>query len=70
MSTCSNPNNEEDEDIPEIDINISNVVSSFRTRCHLNLRQIATNGYNVVYKREQGVRYVYEYCINCFPPMN
>lgn len=49
--------NEEEEDIPEVDITINNVVSTFRTRCHLNLRQIATQGFNVVYKRELGVMY-------------
>lgn len=47
-----------DEETPEVDINISNVVCNFSTRCHLNLRQIAMNGANVEYKREQGV------CIN------
>lgn len=46
---------EEEEDVPEIDISISNVVCNFSTRCHLNLRQVATNGYNVEYKREQSV---------------
>ena len=46
---------EKEEETPEVDINISNVVCNFSTRCHLNLRQIATRGFNVVYKREQGV---------------
>src|ERR1700761_8733611 len=45
--------NEEPE--PEVDITISNVVSNFSVKCHLNLRQIACNGSNVVYKREQSV---------------
>lgn len=45
-----------------VDITISNVVSNFSVRCHLNLRQIATNGSNVVYKREQSVTK------NFFPP--
>ena len=45
--------NEEPE--PEVDITISNVVSNFSVKCHLNLRQIASNGSNVVYKREQSV---------------
>ena len=49
------PEEEEEEETPEVDINISNVVCNFSTRCHLNLRQIATRGFNVVYKREQGV---------------
>ena len=39
----------------EVDIVINNVVSSFNTRCHLNLRRLATEGMNVIYKREQGV---------------
>ncbi|RWS16540.1 TATA box-binding-like protein 1 [Dinothrombium tinctorium] len=44
-----------EEDTPEVDININNVVCNFSTRCHLNLRQIALNGANVVYKRDQGM---------------
>lgn len=44
-------NNEE-----ELDIIISNVVATFRTRCHLNLRTIALEGNNVIYKPEQGVK--------------
>ena len=48
-----NDNNEEPE--PEVDITISNVVSNFSVKCHLNLRQIACNGSNVVYRREQSV---------------
>lgn len=50
-----------EEETPEVDINISNVVCNFSTRCHLNLRQIAMNGVNVEYKREQGV------CSFCIP---
>lgn len=42
-------------DAPEIDITINNVVCSFAVRCHLNLRKIATEGMNVIYKRENGV---------------
>ncbi|XP_017476560.1 PREDICTED: TATA box-binding protein-like protein 1 [Rhagoletis zephyria] len=38
-----------------VDITISNVVSHFSVRCHLNLRTIATNGSNVVYQREQSI---------------
>lgn len=39
---------------PEKDLNlyITNVVSSFRVRCHLNLRKIAREGINVIYQRE------------------
>ncbi|KDR19315.1 TATA box-binding protein-like protein 1 isoform X2 [Zootermopsis nevadensis] len=40
---------------PEIDIVINNVVCSFSVRCHLNLRQIALNGANVEYRRENGM---------------
>ncbi|KAF4518637.1 hypothetical protein B566_EDAN005964 [Ephemera danica] len=43
------------QDVPEVDIEISNVVCSFSVRCHLNLREIALNGSNVEYKREQGM---------------
>lgn len=43
------------DDEPEIDIVINNVVCSFSVRCHLNLRQIALNGINVEYRREQGM---------------
>ncbi|CAH0392945.1 unnamed protein product [Bemisia tabaci] len=43
------------ENTPEIDIVINNVVCSFSVRCHLNLRQIALNGCNVEYKREYGM---------------
>ena len=46
---------EPEEDVPEIDIEISNVVCSFSVRCHLNLREIALKGCNVEYRREQGV---------------
>ncbi|XP_049800479.1 TATA box-binding protein-like 1 [Schistocerca nitens] len=40
---------------PEIDIVINNVVCSFSVRCHLNLRQIALNGANVEYRKENGM---------------
>lgn len=40
---------------PEIDIVINNVVCSFSVRCHLNLRDIALNGTNVEYRRENGM---------------
>jgi Transcription factor TFIID (or TATA-binding protein, TBP) len=43
-------------DEPVIDIVISNVVCTFNTKCHLNLKRLATEGMNVVYKREQGVK--------------
>ena len=47
--------NEEESDQPEVDIVINNVVCSFSVKCHLNLRQIALNGFNVEYRRENGV---------------
>ncbi|KAL2082413.1 hypothetical protein ACEWY4_022231 [Coilia grayii] len=37
-----------------LDIIITNVVAVFRTRCHLNLRTIALEGLNVIYKPEVG----------------
>lgn len=40
-----------------LDIIITNVVSVFRTRCHLNLRTIGLEGNNVIYRPEVGVRY-------------
>lgn len=47
---------EEDQEAePEIDIVINNVVCSFSVRCHLNLREIALNGINVEFRRENGM---------------
>ncbi|XP_011502466.1 PREDICTED: TATA box-binding protein-like protein 1 [Ceratosolen solmsi marchali] len=46
---------EDTEEKPELDIIISNVVCSFSVRCHLNLREIALNGSNVEYRRENGL---------------
>uniref|UniRef100_A0A1A9WPF5 TATA box-binding protein-like 1 n=1 Tax=Glossina brevipalpis TaxID=37001 RepID=A0A1A9WPF5_9MUSC len=40
---------------PEIDIVINNVVCTFSVRCHLNLREIALQGSNVEYRRENGM---------------
>ena len=45
----------EEEPAPEIDIVINNVVCSFSVRCHLNLKEIATHGANVEYRKENGV---------------
>lgn len=47
---------EDDDDTPEIDIKISNVVSNFACQCHLNLKNVAMKGSNVIYKRNVGVR--------------
>ncbi|MBN3274999.1 TBPL1 protein, partial [Polyodon spathula] len=44
----------EPEDDVALDIIITNVVCVFRTRCHLNLRKIALEGSNVIYKRDFG----------------
>jgi transcription initiation factor TFIID TATA-box-binding protein len=46
---------DDSDEKPELDIIISNVVCSFSVRCHLNLREIALNGSNVEYRRENGV---------------
>lgn len=43
------------EQWPAIDIIIQNVVSSFSTRCHLNLKTLANKSRNVIYKRQQSV---------------
>lgn len=48
------PENEAEPE-PEIDIVINNVVCSFSVRCHLNLREIALNGRNVEFRRENGM---------------
>lgn len=45
----------DEEPEPEIDIVINNVVCSFSVRCHLNLRDIAQNGFNVEFRRENGM---------------
>jgi len=44
-----------EEDPPEMDIFINNVVCSFSVRCHLNLKEIALYGSNVEYRRENGM---------------
>lgn len=38
-----------------IELFINNVVCSYSTRCHLNLRKIATEGMHVEYKKENGM---------------
>nr|XP_027200204.1 TATA box-binding protein-like protein 1 [Dermatophagoides pteronyssinus] len=45
----------EEQEEESVDINISNVVTNFNVRCHLNLRQLATRGSNVVYRRERSI---------------
>lgn len=46
---------EPEQETPELDIVINNVVCSFSVRCHLNLREIALHGSNVEYRRENGM---------------
>lgn len=53
--STTNAAEEEVEPEPEIDIVINNVVCSFSVRCHLNLREIALNGKNVEFRRENGM---------------
>lgn len=43
------------EESPEVNVAINNVVCTFSTRCHLNLRQIALTGLNVEFKKAQGM---------------
>lgn len=45
----------EEQDVPSIEININNVVCSFSTKCHLNLKKIAMEGSNVEYHRQHGM---------------
>lgn len=54
-TNVQNMEEEETENPPEIDIVINNVVCSFSVRCHLNLREIALNGFNVEFRRENGM---------------
>ncbi|XP_040175957.1 TATA box-binding protein-like 2 [Anopheles arabiensis] len=51
----TSPDNEPQEEQPEIDIVINNVVCSFSVRCHLNLHDIARHGHNVEFRREHGM---------------
>lgn len=46
---------EPEEEGPLLSISINNVVCSFSTKCHLNLKKIATEGTNVEYHRQHGV---------------
>lgn len=49
------PVDDNEEPEPEIDIVISNVVCAFSVRSPLTLKDIALNGANVEYKRENGM---------------
>lgn len=43
------------EESPQVNVAINNVVCTFSTRCHLNLKEIALNGANVELKKAQGM---------------
>ncbi|XP_062142240.1 putative uncharacterized protein DDB_G0291812 [Drosophila sulfurigaster albostrigata] len=45
----------DDDGKAELDIVINNVVCSFSVKCHLNLHDIALNGVNVEYRRENSM---------------
>lgn len=55
ITTTTKWNNNDPDAEPELDIVINNVVCSFSVRCHLKLREIALNGANVEYRRENGM---------------
>lgn len=46
---------EQEEEGPLLSISINNVVCTFSTKCHLNLKKIALEGTNVEYHRQHGV---------------
>ncbi|KAI8035191.1 hypothetical protein M5D96_012002 [Drosophila gunungcola] len=54
LTTTSAEGNASDDE-PELDIVINNVVCSFSVGCHLKLREIALQGSNVEYRRENGM---------------
>ncbi|KAH8355460.1 hypothetical protein KR084_010847 [Drosophila pseudotakahashii] len=54
LTTATN-NAAASDDEPELDIVINNVVCSFSVGCHLKLREIALQGSNVEYRRENGM---------------
>lgn len=55
-TTATDKEDDQDQEAePEIDIVINNVVCSFSVRCHLNLRDIALKGFNVEFRRENGM---------------
>lgn len=43
------------EESPQVNVAINNVVCTFSTRCHLNLKELALNGRNVELKKAQGM---------------
>ncbi|XP_043660658.1 uncharacterized protein LOC122624943 [Drosophila teissieri] len=54
LNNAANEGNASDDE-PELDIVINNVVCSFSVGCHLKLRDIALQGSNVEYRRENGM---------------
>ncbi|XP_039498523.1 trichohyalin [Drosophila santomea] len=54
LANAANDGNASDDE-PELDIVINNVVCSFSVGCHLKLRDIALQGSNVEYRRENGM---------------
>ena len=55
MSQPTENGDAQQDESPEIDIIINNVVCTFSVRCHLNLKRIAMEGAHVEFKRENGV---------------
>ena len=49
------PDDTPQEESPQVNVAINNVVCTFSTRCHLNLKEIALNGRNVELKKAQGM---------------
>lgn len=43
------------QESPQVNVAINNVVCTFSTRCHLNLKVLALNGDNVELKKAQGM---------------
>ncbi|KAK2724161.1 TATA box-binding protein-like 1 isoform X1 [Artemia franciscana] len=54
-SDSSSKEQETQDETPEIDITISNVVCSYSVKCHLNLKSIAMTGFNVEFRRENAM---------------
>lgn len=53
--TVTAPINDKNGDSTALSIYVNNVVCSYSTRCHLNLRRIAMEGLHVEYKKENGM---------------
>ena len=59
VASCSSAVPAAGTEAPVIDIIINNVVCSFSTRCHLNLKRVAREGLHVIFKQENGVRHTH-----------